>query len=366
MRSRYIKPFLIACLVLIATVTCSTRPTVPADTAAPGGTGTVSSAPLLTPTQDPASPAPTNSPLPRQPRVILAAPARAEALLLESVQTVVSELATAESLDFEVRTSLTASDLTPEVRIVVAILSPGRGDGVVDLSALAAAAPDTQFLGIGPAGELASNVSLIKTDGSNPGQVGFLGGYLAAVVTPEWRVGALIASDDPAGFAARQGFLNGVVFYCGLCQQTYPPFLIYPVSVELPSTASPAEWQAAAATLVEQAVQTVFIGPGAWEEGVLATMAEAGLWLIGSQSPPAALKDQWIATVSSDVTNAIQSVWPDLVAGRGGVERIAPIVLKDINPDLLSPGRQLQVEKLIPDLQNGFIDVGVTSEADNP
>lgn len=364
MHPRSKKTFLIACLVLFAAAACSRQSTFPIDATAPASTGVVNTTPLQTSTASPATPDSAVSPLPRQARVILAAPAGTDALLLESIQMTISRLAAAENLEFEVKTSLTAADLTPDVRIAVVTQPPGWEENAIDLNGLAAAAPAIQFLGIDAPGEVSENVSLIRTAG--PDQLGFLGGYLAAVVTPEWRVGALTASGDPAGVAAGQGFLNGVVFFCGLCQQKYPPFYTYPIEIELPSTASPAERQAAAATLIDQVVLTVYIGPGVRDEDILAVLAEAGLRLIGSQSPPAGLKDQWIATISSDVPDAIQAAWLELLAGKGGTERNARLVLKDINPDLLSPGRQLQVEKLIPDLQNGLIDTRVTPASDSP
>jgi hypothetical protein len=286
--------------------------------------------------------------------------------LVDSVQASLSELASEEGFDFEVRSTMTAADLIPQLR-VVAVLSSGNGSpSVEDLSSLAASAPEIQFLGIGASDQPTDNLSLIRTEGTNPDVLGFLAGYLAAVVTPEWRVGALTTSDSPEGLAARQGFLNGVVFFCGLCRQTYPPYFTYPLYAELPASSNPQEWVTASNTLIDQAVQTTFLGPSVWDSTLLEALAEAGIWLIGSQSPPANLRDQWVATVSQDIPGAIEAVWPDLVAGRGGKELSAPIQLTDINPELLSPGRQFLVEELIGELENGYVETGVSSVPVSP
>jgi hypothetical protein len=286
--------------------------------------------------------------------VVLVVSPTADPAQAEVLQSALAELSAAEGLEFEVQPALAPGNLTPELRIVVA-LAPDPG-----LASLAAAAPDIQFLGVGiPGLAPAANLSLIGSQGVAPDQQGFLAGYLAAVVTPEWRTAVMSISDTPSGMAARQGFLNGVVFFCGLCRQTYPPFYTYPMYVELPSGASPAEWQAAADVLKDKFIKTVYLAPGAGDETLLTSLAEAGLHLIGSQTPPAAMQSAWIASVGSDYITPLHTIWPDLMKGAGGVDLPAALAVSDINPELLSPGRQRLVEELIQELQSGFIDTGV-------
>jgi hypothetical protein len=292
--------------------------------------------------------------------------------LIESVRGTLADLVEASGLDFVTRPGIAASELTADLRVVVILRSGANESGAdtleaMNIAALAAAAPEIQFAGIGfdeekPAG----NLSLIRLAGSSPDQLGFLAGYIAAVITPEWRVGALTTSDSPAGVANRQGFLNGVVFFCGLCRQTLPPYVTYPIYAELPSTASPQEWQGAASALIDQAVRTVYMAPGAGDAELLDRFAQADVGLIGSTSPPAGPRDAWVATLIADVSGALRSAWPDLVAGRGGADLRAELRLADVNPDRLSPGRQLLVEKLIADLQNGYIDTGVSADLSTP
>lgn len=353
-------PTIILLLGLLSFAACNVSPprlptntlpatTEPADSTLPP--------PVESPSPSPVDPGNTAT---ERKGVILVAPPDADPGLAESVQSALADLAQPAGLDFDARPAITASDLTPELRVVV-ILPAGTGradaENVVDL---AAAAPEIQFLGIGlPAGGPTGNLSWIRLDGSSPDRVGFLAGYIAAVITPEWRVGALTTNDSSAGLAIRQSFLNGVVFFCGLCRQTLPPFVTYPLYAELPASADAQEWQTAASTLIDQAIRTVYLAPGVGDETLLESLAQADVGLIGSQSPPAALRERWVATLTVDISSTLQSVWPDLVAGRGGADLNAALLLTDVNPELFSPGRQLLVEKLIADLQNGYIDTGV-------
>jgi hypothetical protein len=266
------------------------------------------------------------------------------------------ELATGAGMEFQQQNNLSPGDLGPSLRVLVA-LPPDPG-----LQGLASAAPGVQFVAIGIPGLGASgNLNVISGQGSSPDQLGFVAGYIAALVTPDWRVGALSFGDTPSGTAARQGFLNGAIFFCGLCRPTYPPYLTYPTYVELPTDATPADWQAAGETLKGSSVQTIFLAPGAGDEALLTNLAQAGVNLIGSASPPPALKDRWIATVSVDLEPALRQLWPGLLAGQGGADLSPSIEIGDVNPELLSQGRRRLVDELLENLKAGLIDTGISS-----
>jgi hypothetical protein len=79
--------------------------------------------------------------------------------------------------------------------------------------------------------------------------------------------------------------------------------------------------------------------------------------MIGTVSPeqrPAG----WVMTIQPDIIKAIQNAWPDLLAGKGGITVQSPLGLADIDPTLLSPGKQRLVEQTLSDLQSGLINTG--------
>jgi hypothetical protein len=59
-------------------------------------------------------------------------------------------------------------------------------------------------------------------------------------------------------------------------------------------------------------------------------------------------------TIQPDVIKAIQAVWPQLVSGQGGLAVQSPLGLSDIDPSLLSPGKQRLVRQTLLELQTGF------------
>lgn len=308
----------------------------------------------ITPIPTETIPAPATPEKPTEPadptQVILLSPPDVDPNFASSLESILSELASSEGLKFERLASLDADQLNPNTRLVVG-LAPDPG-----LAALAASAPQVQFLGIDiPDLAAGANISTISAQSSSSVQLGFLAGYLAAMVTPEWRVGVLAPNDTPAGVAARQGFGNGVVFFCGLCRQTYPPYVTYPLFAELPSSASPAEWQTAAKALVDQSVKTIYLAPGADSDELSAFLAEAGVNLIGSRPPPAGIGERWIATLQADPTAAIREIWPSLLAGNEGNSFSVPLSVSHVNEDILTPGRMRLLEDMLKNLEEGYI-----------
>lgn len=321
----------------------------------PGEPTPGSSVPLVTIV---ATDMPTIAPSPAPERVVLLAPPEADEQQVALLQTVIDELAAQQGLLFETLPTLPAGDGASGVRLVV-VLPPDPG-----VKNLAAGNPAVQFLAVGiPGLELTSNISVITAQGGRPDRQGFLAGYLAAVITADWRVGVISRADIPAGRAARQSFMNGAIFFCGLCRPAYPPFNQYPQYVEMPSGVSQAEQQAAADVIINSAVKTVYVFPGTGDNFLLQYLIQAGMNIIAGHPMPAELQGvlagQWVATLGDDLEAALRQVWDDLIEGKGGLTIEPPLVIGDINPAHLTTGRLRLVEKIMHELETDYIDTGV-------
>ncbi len=287
---------------------------------------------------------------------VLLASAGADQAQVSSLQTSLNDLITAAGLRWQVRQQLTAEDLVPALRLVVVVPpEPGLAD-------LITAAPDTQFLALGiPDLATAPNLTTISGEGGHPDQQGFIAGAIAAMLSNDWRVGVISLSDTIEGLAARTGFMNGVVYFCGLCRPAHPPFYEYPLIYELPSTATSAEWQEAANYMVDHDVLAVYVYPQAGDESMLSILAEGKINIISSGEPPQAARSSWVVSLTTDSLPLIQSQVQGLVDGSvsGGQSLVVPIQFTQINPALFTPGKQRLAEQVLSDLQAGFIDTSV-------
>ena len=298
-----------------------------------------------------ATPAQTPTQTPPTPLAVLLAPDGSNSAMAESLYASLKELIAQAGWRWELQTELAPQ--APGLKLVMA-LPPDPG-----IAELASQAPQVQFVTLGMQ-DISPMANLSPIQGETRfDQQGFLAGAIAAMITPDWRVGVVSTGDTAAGKAARNGFLNGAVYFCGLCLAYHGPIFDYPLYVEMPSNAGQADWQAAVDALVSQAVKTVYVSPEVDQPDLLNALAQAGLNIIGSGTPPENIKVQWVASVTTDPAKTIQEHLPELLAGEAGLDMTAPLVIQNVNPALLSPGRQDLADKIRTDLLGGKIDTGV-------
>jgi len=315
-------------------------------------------APTATPT-----PVPTITPTatPTVPLVILVLPADLDPAASNLYQTTVYELAQAAGYRFQVRNTLTPADLEPSLKIVV-VLPPDPG-----IQALAAAAPQAQFLAVNLPGVTPGGNLSVVGEQNRPDLVGFLFGYISAMLTAEeydYRIGMIMPQGDPNAQIAFAAFKNGMIYYCGLCTKLYYYFdiygnaLDYPQVVQIPADEKVELYPAYGRLLKEKKVAMAYVFPSIATPDLLAAIGIEGIITIGDVTPtPRPL--YWTASLKPDMVKAIQTAWPDLLAGRGGLTINPPFALADVDPAILTPGKQQVVEQVLADLLAGRINLGI-------
>jgi hypothetical protein len=307
-------------------------------------TATQPATPSVTPAQTPTQTQPT-------PLAVLLAPGGSDSAIAESLYASLKEPIAQAGWRWEMQTELVPQD--PGLKLVIA-LPPDPG-----IAELASQAPQVQFVTLGME-DIPPMANLSHIQGETRfDQQGFLAGAIAAMITPDWRVGVVSTSDTAEGKAARNGFLNGAVYFCGLCLAYHGPIFDYPLYVDIPSNAGQSDWQAAVDALVSQAVKTVYVFPGIDQAELMNALAQAGINIIGSGTPPEDIKAQWVASITTDPAEPIQEHLTEFLAGEGGIDMTAPLVIQEVNPALFSPGRQDLADKIRIDLLGRKIGTGV-------
>lgn len=333
-------------LMLLVILLTACGPSEPEVTAAPP------------PTETPIIP-PTSTATPVVPLAILILPANLDPETSNLYQTTVYELAQASGYRFQVRNSLTPVEMTePGLSIVIA-LPPDPG-----VAALAASAPAVQFLAINiPSLAAGGNVSVLG--GGGQGDVAaFLAGYTAALLTDDYHIGMIMPKDNPEAQTAAAAFRNGMIYYCGLCRPIfYPAFCLaenlqscFPQFVEIPSDEDPSRYGPYADyLLIQRRVLAIYTHSAVADPDLLTYIGTTGAYLIGT-STPEPRPGGWVMTIQPDVIKAIQSAWPQLVAGQGGVTVQSPLGLSEVDPTILTPGKQRLVQQTLDELQAGRIN----------
>ena len=264
-------------------------------------------------------------------------------------QKTVYDLAQASGFRFQVRNTLTPTDLEPGLKVVIA-LPPDPG-----IAALAAAAPNVQFLTINiPEVSAGGNVSILGNN-SQSEIAAFLAGYTAALITEDYRIGMIIPKDNADAILALNAYAAGMKYYCGICRPLYFFPGAFPQFIEISAEEDKANYNAYADILILQyKVNTIYLHPDIMTTDLATYIGTTGVSMIGTVLPEQR-PGGWVMTIQPDVIKGIQGAWPELIDGRGGITVQSPLGLADIDPNLLSPGKQRDVEQRLSELQAGLI-----------
>ncbi|HVF25759.1 MAG TPA: hypothetical protein VNA23_07710 [Anaerolineales bacterium] len=311
-----------------------------------GGEAVVTTTPIPT---DTLIVSPTLTATGTTPLAVLVVPAELDADTSNLYQKTVYDLAQSSGFRFQVRNTLTPADLEPGLRVVIA-LPPDPG-----IATLAAAAPNVQFLTINvPDITAGGNVSILGNN-SQSEIAAFLAGYTAALITDDYRIGMIIPKDNAEAILALNAYAAGMKFYCGICRPLYFYPGAFPQFIEIRAEEEKANYNAYADILMLQyKVNTIYLHPDIVTTDLITYIGTTGASMIGTTSPeqrPAG----WVMTIQPDVIKGIQNAWPELINGRGGITVQSPLGLADIDPILLSPGKQRLVEQTLAELQAGLI-----------
>ena len=321
--------FLLACLLLVS---CAATPRV----TSPVITATSLSSLHATATED----IPTSTPLPGKVALVIAP--GTDASLTKSVQDAVGLLSRQAGLPLEINPTGAGN-----WRVAVYLNPPA------DLAKPAATLPATQFLGISQIDlDKAPNLSVIRIHSD---QEAFVAGYITMLVAPDWRAGALLANDTPLGDKLDEVFKNGGYFFCGACYSALSPIKSFPITADLPASSDLPTWQTALDGLRKSIIYTLYVSPQAATPDLLTYLAAQKFYLVGGATPAAEILPRWVATVSSDSMTPLQQIWPGLLSGKGDQVVDAPVVVSDVQDQMLGSGRMVLVQVLIKNLASGQV-----------
>ena len=322
-------------------------------TACSGGTETPIQE-TATVTVSPTSP-PTDTPTPLAPVGVFLTPEGFSPGLVAELGPVIGGYIKAEGLRYQVLPNLELSDFQNENYAMVVVIPP-----FPELDDLVESAPQTKFLAIGfEKLSPRENLSVLGSDGRDYDVQGFIAGYIAAMITTDWRVGALSVQDNPDALAARNGFRTGVKYFCGLCNPKYAPTginYLYPKFIDLPPDASDAEISFNVDFLVDRAVNTYYIVPGVGTPQMYRKLIGYEKLIIGSGLDfREEYKDYWVASLEYDLLESLVEFWPKFLEAETGLEESPPLLITDVNEDLLSEGKLKLVMKILEEVQSGYI-----------
>jgi hypothetical protein len=333
-RAKYTLILLLAIAVLLSA--CGQQATEAPATAIPSETPT---------------PAPTFTSTPDTSLAILVLPADMDQESSDQYQKTVYDLAQASGFRFQVRNTLSVTDVADQTLKVVIVLPPDPG-----VAALAAAAPQAQFMVVNvPDITAGGNISVLANNADSAASA-FLAGYVSAMLTDDYKIGMVLPQGNSDAARAYVAFNNGMIYYCGLCSPFYYSDWTYPQYIEIPADADPATFGAYADILMlQRKVGMLYIYPDVATSALMTYIGTTGVWSI-TNALPSPRPAGFVMAMQPDTIKAIQSAWPNLIAGVGGANVQSPLGLTGVDSALLTPGKQRLVEQVLLDLIEGRIN----------
>ena len=335
-RKKYLRISILVSLVLLLT---ACKPEV---TSTPGQTTEVVASTDVVITQ---APTPTTG----VPSVLLVVMPNADPVAVTQVQSYLEQLAAESSLALKVVDSLTADQLTENIKVVV-----GVGDGL-DLAGLALSAPATQFVAVDqPNAVPGVNLSVIGDPVIDEERRSFMAGYLSALVSSDYKVGGIVPSDIPLTTESVNAYVIGTRFFCGLCNPKYPPYNPFPQWDTVPLGSSLTTMQSVVDGLANLGVEVLYVHADLISPDLLSYLSETGMEVVGGARPDME-RTNWVGTVALDPGPVLERLWSGLAAGSGGQQVPNDIILTDLEAGLVSEGRLGNFVEMSGNLANNLV-----------
>lgn len=214
-------------------------------------------------------------------------------------------------------------------------------------------AANTPFVWIGDSGasEASNSLQLVFPTRASDRQ-GLLAGYIAALMTHDWRVAAITGSNETG---IRQNILDGARYMCGLCRPTLPPYANFPLSYQIENLSDPGSVDQLLAELNLLDVRTVVLSPLAGEPRLISSLTQAGIRMIGMKPPGDARTNAWAATVRYGPELVLPHAWQAALAGGDPGSMTIPLTIADRNPELLSDARLRLARETMEDINRGLL-----------
>lgn len=194
------------------------------------------------------------------------------------------------------------------------------------------------------------NLLVLDLSWTRPRYRAFLAGYLAALISANWRVVFL----EPQGVPEEMwpAFWAGTRYMCGMCSPPKPPVVRYPVRISVPQVGGwlPACQQARQEFFVEVAYVL-----GKPDPEALSCLRQAGTRLLGD-SLSANPQELDVVLAAPSWEELLTEYGPRFWQGPRGVV-VPQITFLVQKVDVLPPGRQQHLELIWQDLIQGFIMV---------
>lgn len=260
------------------------------------------------------------------------------------IQTILQKYALENNLEFVNNNSLDAEQVKKSLLVFIYPTDENWKN-------IANESPSTRFIIVSPSEyELPENVYQILTPTS---ELYFIAGYLSAMVSDDWRVGAVLPDESIDETQISQIFSNGTKYLCGLCSPIYAPVVFFPTVSTITGSIDSNLLNAAYGEIAINRPNTIFLPSKFILDDVLLNIKQNGHVLISSQNNDTVNMDLIDIIIEFDISNALAEILDSNFDLNNHLVKTSFTIL-DKNA-MLTSGKINHINLVFSDLQKGFI-----------
>jgi len=182
----------------------------------------------------------------------------------------------------------------------------------------------------------------------------FISGYIAALASTEWRIaGIAVASEE----TQLHGFVNGTVYFCGLCNPIYPPFADYPLSTIFNDDVGAEAVRQIMQDYRSQGIEVLYLSPTlANNLDTVVFARKIGLKLVLNSQEFEGNLEFVIANVRTNWNQPLELVLTSSFSNQAVDNFYSPILISIAQNSILSEGQLNHLDEIIYSLSVGEVD----------
>ncbi len=181
----------------------------------------------------------------------------------------------------------------------------------------------------------------------------FAAGYLSAIISEDWRTGAIVTDENLAGDSIENLFSNGVRFLCGLCAPVNGPIVFFPTVAVTNAQSDAAALSLAYGEIANTRLNVIYISPEFINIDFVTALKQNGLTVISQKSGDSDKGDLLDISIGYDIPAAINFLLASNLDGQIQTQKAAIEIKSQGNK--ITAGKKDYLNIFLTDLQEGFI-----------
>jgi hypothetical protein len=180
--------------------------------------------------------------------------------------------------------------------------------------------------------------------GDSAESTAFVSGYLAGIFSYEWRIAGISTNSEQLQL---ESFVNGVKYYCGLCNPLAPPFVEYPLVQIINDLTDNITVQGFIQDFRNNGVDIIYLSPSLVNQETLSVAKELGISIVLNVEYQDVNSTSIIGISGSDWEGEFKSILETIFQNLPPENYYSPLQVSFLSGDVSSPGKTIFIDEAL-------------------